>query len=142
MKISTRGRYALRFMIEIAKNSPNKYKALKDISEHENISIKYLEQIASILTKQNLVKSTRGPQGGYCLTKKPEKYTIGEILEITEGSLAPVSCLETDKNECERNEFCPTLPFWKGLHTVITDYLNHYTLANLIEETKQNTDNK
>lgn len=134
MKISTRGRYALRFMIDLAQHDNGTYVALKDVSSRQNISIKYLEQITSLLSKFGLLLSVRGPQGGYKLAKRPDEYTVGEILRITEGSLAPVSCLETPTNTCERKDYCQTLKLWEGLNRVITDYLASVTLEDLIHD--------
>lgn len=133
MKISTRGRYALRFMIDLAQHDSGEYTALKDISDRQNISVKYLEQITSLLSKFGLLQSVRGPQGGYKLAKKPNDYTVGEILRITEGNLAPVTCLETDPNNCPRANACPTLKIWEGLATVINDYLDSKTLQDLVD---------
>jgi len=133
MKISTRGRYALRFMIDLAQHNNNEYIALKDISKRQDISIKYLEQITSLLSKFGLLLSVRGPQGGYKLSKTPEEYTVGEILQITEGNLAPVACLELDKNTCPRKSYCHTLPLWEELSKVINDFLNSKTLQDLVD---------
>ncbi len=142
MKISTRGRYALRFMIDLAQHNNGEYIALKDISERQEISIKYLEQITSLLSKFGLLLSVRGPQGGYKLAKKPSEYTVGEILRLTEGNLAPVSCLEAEENSCARKNICKTLFLWEGLSKVINDYLNGITLENLLDHitTPENLD--
>ncbi len=136
MKISTRGRYALRFMIDLAQHDSSGYIALKDISERQGISIKYLEQITSLLSKFGLLQSVRGPQGGYRLSKRPENYSIGEILRITEGDLAPVACLAGEVNVCPRAEDCVTLKLWEGLNKVVNDYLDGKTLEDLINSTK------
>ena len=136
MKISTRGRYALRFMIDLAQHDSSGYIALKDISERQGISIKYLEQITSLLSKFGLLQSVRGPQGGYRLSKRPENYTMGEILRITEGDLAPVACLAGEENVCPRAEGCITLNLWEGLKKVVNDYLDSKTLEDLINSTK------
>ncbi len=133
MKISTKGRYALRMLLDLAMNGNGTYVSLKDIAERENISKKYLEQIVSLLSKSGLLKTNRGYQGGYMLAKKPNEYTVGEILRLTEGSLAPVSCLDTDINECQRVDGCITLPVWKGLYKVITNYLDGITLQDMID---------
>ena len=135
MKISTRGRYALRFMIDLAQHDNGEYTALKDISERQEISIKYLEQITSLLSKFGLLLSVRGPQGGYKLAKTPAQYTIGEILRITEGNLAPVTCLETEENTCPRKENCPTLTLWEGLSKMVNNYLDGITLEDLVNQT-------
>ena len=134
MKISTRGRYALRFMIDLAIHSQNQYIALKDISARQEISVKYLEQIASLLSKHGLLTSIRGQQGGYKLSRSPEKYSVGEILRLTEGPLAPVACLENADMPCERLGVCKTLPFWKGLYKVIEDYVDKFTLEDLVNQ--------
>lgn len=131
MKISTRGRYALRFMIDLAQHSSSEFIPLRDISERQNISIKYLEQIISLLSKFGLLSSIRGPQGGYKLTKPANEYTIGSILRITEGNLAPVACLETPENNCQRASSCPTLKLWKGLNQIVNNYLDGITLESL-----------
>lgn len=133
MKISTRGRYALRFMIDLAQHNNGEYTALKDISDRQDISIKYLEQITSLLSKFGLLQSVRGPQGGYKLAKQPSEYTVGEILRITEGNLAPVACLEPEQNVCPRKADCPTLGLWIGLSKVVNDYLDGKTLADLVD---------
>ena len=134
MKISTRGRYALRFMIDLALHGNGDYTALKDVSHRQGISIKYLEQITSLLSKFGLLSSVRGPQGGYKLSRLPSDYTVGEILRITEGSLAPVACLESEKNLCEKRNACHTLQLWEGLEKVINDYLNSVTLEDLVNK--------
>ncbi|MDE5899304.1 MAG: RrF2 family transcriptional regulator [Treponemataceae bacterium] len=131
MKISTRGRYALRFMIDLAQQNTNAYVPLKDISERQGISVKYLEQIAALLSKFQLLQSVRGPQGGYKLAKKPAEYTIAEILRPTEGSLAPVACLEQNPVSCPRSSECRTLQLWRGLDAVVSNYLNSITLDQL-----------
>ncbi len=131
MKISTRGRYALRMMIDIAEHGNKKCCALKEISERQKISIKYLEQIVTHLTRAGLLRSIRGAQGGYMLTKAPKDYSVGEILRAIEGDFAPVTCLEESLNSCDRQNSCRTLLFWKGLHKVINDYLNSAKLSDL-----------
>lgn len=133
MKISTRGRYALRFMIDLAQHDNGGYTALKDISKRQGISVKYLEQITSLLSKFGVLMSVRGPQGGYKLAKSPAEYKIGDILRITEGNLVPVSCLESDVNTCEKKDTCKTLSLWSNLSKVVNDYLDGVTLENLLE---------
>ena len=115
MKISTKGRYALRLMIDLAQHDAAGYIPLRDISRRQEISAKYLEQIVVQLSRAGLVTATRGAQGGYQLARHPAQYTVGEILRITEGSLAPVACLEHDPVECPRAEDCITLDFWRAL---------------------------
>jgi Rrf2 family protein len=134
MKISTKGRYALRMLIDLCTASNGKYIALKDIAERQNISKKYLEQIVPSLHKAGILETTRGFQGGYRLAKAPEKCTVGEILRITEGNLAPVSCLQDKENQCPRANDCVTLPIWEGLQTVIADYLDGLTLKDLMDK--------
>lgn len=133
MKISTKGRYALRLMLDLALNEKEEPVRVKEIAGRQEISDKYLEQIISILTKAGFVKSLRGPQGGYRLTKKPNEYTVGSILQLTEGNLCPVSCLEDEVNLCERKEECLTLPLWEKLDAAIKDVVNNVTLQDLID---------
>lgn len=132
MKISTKGRYALRLMLDIALNDAKTPVRIKDIAERQQISDKYLEQIVSSLNKAGFVKSLRGPQGGYRLTKKPEEYTVGMILRLIEGSLAPVACLDDDINNCTRADRCPTLILWGKLYDAISEVVDNITLADLI----------
>lgn len=132
MKISTKGRYALRLMLDIALNDAKTPVRIKDIAERQQISDKYLEQIVSSLNKAGFVKSLRGPQGGYRLTKKPEGYTVGMILRLIEGSLAPVACLDDDINNCTRADRCPTLILWEKLYDAISEVVDNITLADLI----------
>lgn len=132
MKISTKGRYALRLMLDIALNDAKTPVRIKDIAEQQQISDKYLEQIVSSLNKAGFVKSLRGPQGGYRLTKKPEEYTVGMILRLIEGSLAPVACLDDDINNCTRADRCPTLILWEKLYDAISEVVDNITLADLI----------
>lgn len=139
LKISTKGRYALRLVIDLALNKESGYVTLKDIAERQNISKKYLEQIVPLLNKSGLLKTNRGYQGGYMLAKPADKYTVGEILRVTEGNLAPVSCLEHEVNECERAGTCKTLFVWQGLHNAITEYLDGITVQDIIDKT-QNAD--
>ena len=126
MKVSTKGRYALRLMLDLAVNS------LKDIARRQGISDKYLEQIISVLNKAKYVKSIRGAQGGYILTKKPEEYTIGMILRLTEGSLAPVACVE-EENTCEKIHDCATILVWQKMNEAINDVVDHMTLQDLVD---------
>lgn len=132
MKISTKGRYALRIMADLALHDNGEYIRLKDISERQDVTLKYMEQIMPLLTKAGYVKSYRGNNGGYMLAKKPEEYTAGDILRTTEGSLAPIACIEDDPNRCPRKDKCITLPFWEGMWKVINDYVDSVTLADLI----------
>lgn len=141
MKISTKGRYALRLMIDLAVNNDGNPVSIKDIASRQNISDKYLEQIISALNKARYVKSSRGPQGGYKLTKEPREYTVGMILRLTEGSLAPVACLEDDVNTCDRQDCCATLKLWKKLDDAIRSVVDTVTLEDLVEWQNENAGN-
>lgn len=134
MKISTKGRYALRMLLDLAEHQNDNYIALKDIAERQEISKKYLEQIVPILNRSDILRTNRGFQGGYRLAKTPDKYTIGDILRLTEGSLAPVTCLEHNPIECPRSSTCATLPLWQGLERVINEYLDSITLQDILEQ--------
>jgi len=134
MKISTKGRYALRMMIDLAEHNNGSFIALKDIAERQGISKKYLEQIIPIFNKNNVLLTNRGFQGGYKLSRKPEEYTVGEILRLTEGSLSPVACLESGINVCNRADSCCTLPVWKGLERVVNEYLDSITLQDILDQ--------
>ena len=133
MKISTKGRYALRMMLDLAVHRSDGFIALKDIADRQNISKKYLEQIVPLLNKADLLRTNRGYQGGYALSKNPDQYTVGEILRVTEGSLCPVSCLQNPVNECPRASECITLPVWEGLYKAINNYLDSVTLQDIID---------
>ncbi len=123
-------------MLDLALNEENGYVSIKEIAKRQGISDKYLEQIISTLNHAGYVKSVRGAGGGYKLTKKPSEYTVGMIMRLTEGSLAPVSCLEDEVNTCERAENCVTLGVWKKLYTAINDVVDNITLEDLVEDTK------
>ncbi len=137
MKISTKGRYALRFMFDLATNSQNGNVSLKSIGERQGISIKYLEQIVNILNHAGLVKSVRGPMGGYSLLKEPKDYTVGMILRSIEGTLAPVACLETEENLCERKDVCATLFVWEKLDEAIRNVIDNITLQDIIDNSNK-----
>ena len=141
MKISTKGRYALRLMLDLAEHRSEGFVALKDIAERQNISKKYLEQIIPMLNTPELLQTNRGFQGGYRLAQSPEKYTVGMILRLTEGSLAPVACLTQQPNVCERAEDCPTLFIWEGLNRVISEYLDGITLQDIIDRQNESYSN-
>ena len=134
MKISTKGRYALRMMIDLAQNQGDGYVSLKDIANRQEISKKYLEQIVAILNKPDVLRTNRGYQGGYRLSKNANEYTVGDILRLTEGGLAPVSCLDNSPILCDRAEDCITLPIWKGLYKVISEYLDSITLQDIVDK--------
>lgn len=138
MKVSTKGRYALRIMIDLAQHNEGAAISLKDIAERQEVSAKYLELIISILNKAGFVASTRGKSGGYRLTREPAQYTVGAILKLTEGSLAPVACLGSGESTCLRAEHCVALPMWQNLDRIIDEYLESVTLASLIEQAQQN----
>lgn len=137
MKLSTKGRYALRMLLDLAEHRNDGYVALKDIAERQGISKKYLEQIVPIFNKSDLLRTNRGFQGGYQLAKTPDKITVGEILRLTEGSLAPVSCLERSPVECSRSDVCPTLPVWQGLYRVMTEYLDGISLQDILDQQRE-----
>ena len=132
MKISTKGRYALRIMMDLAMNSNGKYISLKDIAKRQEISNKYLEQIIALLNKAGYLEVARGYTGGYRLAREPKEYTIGDILRASEGNLAPIYCL-TEDGECEKQNECKTYSFWKGLDDVINEYIDSKTLEDLIK---------
>lgn len=134
MKISTKGRYAVRVLLDLAANNTGEYIKLKQIAERQGISEKYLEQIISILNKAGYVRSVRGAQGGYRLAKDPKHYTVGMILRLTEGSLSPVACLDDEVNECERCDTCETLGVWKELAEAINNVVDNVTIADLLEK--------
>ena len=141
MKIATKGRYALRFLLDLAEHQNDGFIALKDVAVRQKISKKYLEQIIPILNKSQLLYANRGYQGGYKLVKPANQYTVGEILRLTEGSIAPVACLDFDPIQCERCEECITLPVWRGLHKVISDYLDNITLQDILNNRSEGSDN-
>ena len=133
MLISTKGRYALRVMIDLAQHQTDDFISLRDIAQRQEISDKYLESIIRMLVKARALESLRGKGGGYKLRKAPETYTVGSILRLTEESLAPVSCLEPNADAGPKAGKCPTLPLWKGLDKVISEYLDSVTIADRLE---------
>ncbi len=133
MLVSTKGRYALRVMVDLAEHNNGEYIPLKEIADRQNISEKYLESIISILSKAHFLDGLRGKGGGYRLIKQPEQYTAGSILKLTEGSLAPVSCLADKKLNCGRAASCKTLPMWQKLDTLIDNFLENVTIADLLQ---------
>lgn len=141
MKISTKGRYALRLMLDLALHDHDAPVRIREIAARQDISDKYLEQIISGLNKAGYVKSIRGPQGGYRLAKETSYYTVGMILRLTEGSLAPVACLEDEVNQCMRQESCATLRLWQKLDDAIKSVVDTVTLADLVEWHQEKIDN-
>ena len=133
MKISTKGRYALRLMIDLAERSDGTPVSLKDVAKRQNISDKYLEQIISVLNRAGFVRSIRGAQGGYLLKKDPKEYTVGMILRLTEGSLAPVACIEDDEVICDRQDCCVTIMVWKKINEAISGVVDNITLQDLVD---------
>jgi Rrf2 family protein len=135
MKVSTKGRYALRLMLDIAENQSGGAVTIKDISTRQVISEKYLERIVGALVKAGLVIGQRGVAGGYKLVKQPSEYTVKSILDVTENSIAPVACFDTNSEKCGRCDACVTERFWKNLDKVVDDYLSSVTLQNLLDKT-------
>ena len=139
MLISTKGRYALRLMLDLALCEQGKYVALKDVAQRQGISVKYLEQIISVLSHAGFVRSVRGLGGGYMLTNEPKDYTVGMILRLTEGSLAPVQCLEFEHNDCPRADSCVTLGVWEKLYSAINSVVDTITLQDLVNDSSRST---
>ena len=138
MKISTRGRYALRMMLDLSMHRTGEMVRIKEIADRQGISEKYLEQIISVLKKAGYVKSLRGSKGGYRLAKEPKEYTVGMVLRLTEGNLAPVSCLEDEENQCDLVETCTTIRLWKMLDDAIKSVIDHVTLQDMIDWEQEN----
>ena len=135
MIVSTKGRYALRVMIDLAEHRTEKYVPLKEVAARQEISEKYLEKILKVLVQNGFLEGLRGKGGGYRLNRPAADYSVGQILRLTEGSLAPVTCLEGDENTCPRAGHCTTLPMWEKLDTIINDYLDSVSLADLLTQT-------
>lgn len=133
MLISSRGRYALRVMIDLAEHNNGGYIPMKEVAQRQDISLKYLERILPILVSAKLIEGIHGKGGGYRLTKKPEEYRIGDVLRLTEGDLAPVACLECNADKCRRTAECRTLPMWMELNRRVNDYLDSVTIADLMK---------
>lgn len=133
MKISTKGRYAVRVMLDLALHNTGECIKVKEISARQGISEKYLEQIIAVLNKAGYVKSVRGAQGGYRIARDPSEYTVGMILRLTEGSLAPVACLEDNSDNCERFDTCETLEVWKDVYDAVNRVVDNVTIADLVE---------
>ncbi len=133
MLISSRGRYALRVMIDLAEHDDGAYIPMKEVAQRQDISLKYLERILPILVSAKLIEGIHGKGGGYRLTKKPEQYRISDILRLTEGDLAPVACLECNAEKCARTAECRTLPMWMELNRRVNEYLDSVTIADLMK---------
>lgn len=135
MLISTRGRYALRVMLDLAGQESGEYVPLKDVAARQEISLKYLESIMAVMAKNGMVEGQHGKGGGYRLSRAPEEYRVGDILRLTEGTLAPVACLSCDAKPCARAENCRTLPLWEKLDALVSGYLDSVRLADLLTDT-------
>lgn len=133
MKISTKGRYAVRILADIALHETGGFIAMKDVARRQQISKKYADQIGSQLTQAGILIGVRGHQGGYKLNRAPEQLTVLEILQVMEGSIAPVACMEGDPNRCSRCQFCLSLPVWQGLEKVMREYLGSITLQDILD---------
>ena len=133
MKVSSRGRYALRVMIDLAEHDDGVYIPMKEVAQRQAISLKYLEKILPLLVAGNLVEGIQGKGGGYRLTRSPKEYPIGEILRLTEGDLAPVACLECGTEKCVRTADCRTLPMWSELNRRVNEYLDSVTIGDLMK---------
>lgn len=140
MIVSTKGRYALRVMIDLAEHQSEKYVPLKEVAARQEISEKYLENILKVLVQNGFLEGLRGKGGGYRLRKEPDQYTVGQILRVMEGSLAPVACLEEGSAPCARVASCRTLSLWSGLNDLIRDYLDRFTIADLMKKDEDGFD--
>ena len=140
MRISTKGRYALRMLVYLAAHEEDGFVSLKEIAEVQNISKKYLEQIVPMLNKGGLLRTNRGNRGGYMLAKRADECTVGDVMRATEGNLAPVSCLEYSENDCPRANDCVTLYIWEGLYKAVSDYLDSITLADVLRHSNDGND--
>ena len=140
MLISTKGRYALRVLVDMAEHQSGGYVPLKEIADRQDISEKYLESIVKILVKGGILTGLRGKGGGYRLRENPDRYGVGELLRLCEGTLSPVSCLEADAEPCPRMADCRTLPLWRGLDETIAQYLDRFTLADLVRQSEPGND--
>ena len=134
MIISSKGRYALRVMVDLAQHDTGEFIPLKEIATRQEISLKYLESIMNTLKKGRMLESASGKGGGYRLTRQPDEYRVIDILTVIEGNLAPVSCLELNGEKCDKTTKCTTCPFWKGLEAVIKDYLEKTTLQDILHQ--------
>ena len=133
MQISTKGRYALRFLLDLCQHDTEGYVPLKSVAERQGLSKKYLERIVSMLSPSGILRVERGYQGGYRLARKPSEITVADVLRVTEGTLAPVACLKNGEVDCDRSDTCLTLGVWKGLEEVVTDYLEGISLQDILD---------
>lgn len=133
MLISTRGRYALRVLLDLAEHQGDGYIAMKNVAQRQELSLKYIEKIMPVLSKNSYVEGVHGKGGGYRLAKAPEDYKVGDILRLAEGDLAPVTCLSCNAPKCDRAETCPTLPMWTEFHNMVNNYFDGITLADLMK---------
>lgn len=133
MMISTRGRYALRALIDLAEHGGDGYIPMKEIANRQGISLKYLEQIVPALSKNGFIEGVHGKGGGYRLAKEPKEYKVGDVLRLTEGDLAPVTCLNCNAEKCDRADICPTLPMWTDFYNMVNNYFDGITLADLMK---------
>ena len=138
MMISTRGRYALRVMIDLAEHKDAGYIPMKEIAQRQGLSLKYIERIVPALSKNNLIEGVHGKGGGYRLNRSPEEYSLGEILRLTEGDLAPVSCLEAGASPCKRKSSCKTLRIWNEFHKITNAYFDSISLLDLLDSDSEN----
>lgn len=134
--VSTRGRYALRVIVDLAENAGDGHVPMREVAERQGLSLKYLERILPLLVSEHLVEGIHGKGGGYRLSKDPSKISVGEVLRITEGDIAPVACLENNAVKCEHINDCRTLPVWKGLNDRINEYLDSVSIADLMKDIK------
>lgn len=133
MKISTKARYSLRILLDLAQHPQDGYISLKTIAERQGISKRYLDQIMLLLNRTDYLKTTRGAQGGYKLAKSPDQYTLGDLLRLTEGGFSPIACLETGSEECGRYDQCMARKAWQGLEEVMANYLDNLTLQDILD---------
>ena len=137
MMVSTRGRYALRVIVDLAENAVDGHVPMREVAERQGLSLKYLERILPLLVSEHLVEGIHGKGGGYRLSKDPSKISVGEVLRITEGDIAPVACLENNAVKCEHINDCRTLPVWKGLNDRINEYLDGVSIADLMKDSQK-----
>lgn len=137
MMISTKGRYALRVLLDLAEHNSEGYIPMKEIAKRQELSLKYIEKIMPALSKNNLVEGIHGKGGGYRLSRSPEKYSVGEILKLTEGGLAPVSCPECNSEKCDRADICPTLPMWKKFYSITNEFFDNITLLDILSKKEE-----